>query len=67
VFISLLVGHPMDFIFSPFEVAAVGVSVLLVALISRDGRSNWLEGLQLVATYVVIAISFFFVRNMPGG
>jgi Ca2+:H+ antiporter len=67
VFISLLVGHPMDFIFSPFEVAAVGVSVLLVALISRDGRSNWLEGLQLVATYIVIAISFFFVRNMPGG
>jgi len=67
VFISLLVGHPMDFIFSPFEVAAVGVSVVLVALISRDGRSNWLEGLQLVATYVVIAISFFFVRSMPGG
>jgi Ca2+:H+ antiporter len=67
VFISLLVGHPMDFIFSPFEVAAVGISVLLVALISRDGRSNWLEGLQLVATYVVIAISFFFVRNLPGG
>jgi Ca2+:H+ antiporter len=67
VFISLLVGHPMDFVFSPFEVAAVGVSVLLVALISRDGRSNWLEGLQLVATYVIIAMSFFFVRKLPGG
>jgi Ca2+:H+ antiporter len=66
VFVSLLVGHPMDFIFSPFEVAAVGVSVLLVALISRDGRSNWLEGLQLMATYVIIAMSFFFVRNQPG-
>jgi Ca2+:H+ antiporter len=67
VFVSLAIGHPMDFVFSPFEVAAVGISVLLVALISRDGRSNWLEGLQLVATYVVIAISFFFVRNLPGG
>jgi Ca2+:H+ antiporter len=67
VFVSLLVGHPMDFVFSPFEVASVGVSVLLVALISRDGRSNWLEGLQLVATYVIIAMSFFFVRNMSGG
>jgi Ca2+:H+ antiporter len=67
VFLSLLLGHPMDFIFSPFEVAAVGVSVLLVSLISRDGRSNWLEGLQLMATYVIIAISFFFVRVQPGG
>ncbi len=67
VFISLLVGHPMDFVFSPFEVAAVGIAVLLVALISRDGRSNWLEGLQLVATYVVIAISFFFVERLNGG
>jgi Ca2+:H+ antiporter len=67
VFVSLAVGHPMDFVFSPFEVAAVGLSVVLVALISRDGRSNWLEGLQLVATYVVIAISFFFVRSLNGG
>jgi Ca2+:H+ antiporter len=67
VFISLFIGHPMDFIFSPFEVAAVGVSVVLVSLISRDGRSNWLEGLQLMATYVIIAISFFFVRVQPGG
>jgi Ca2+:H+ antiporter len=67
VFISLLAGHPMDFVFSPFEVAAVAVSMFVVALISRDGRSNWLEGLQLIATYVVIAISFFFVRSTPGG
>jgi Ca2+:H+ antiporter len=67
VFISLSVGHPMDFIFSAFEVAALSVSVLLVALISRDGRSNWLEGLQLMATYAIIAMSFFFVRSVPGG
>ncbi len=64
VFISLLVGHPMDFIFSTFEVAAVGVSTLIVALISNDGRSNWLEGLQLTGAYAIIAISFFFVRAL---
>jgi Ca2+:H+ antiporter len=40
--------------------------VVLVSLISRDGRSNWLEGLQLTATYAIIAISFFFVRVQPG-
>ena len=48
VFISLAVGHPMDFVFSTFEVAAVGLSALLMTLISLDGESNWLEGAQLV-------------------
>ncbi len=64
VFISLIVGHPMDFIFSPFEVAAVGVSTLIVAIVIRDGRSNWLEGAQLLGAYVIMAISFFFVRSL---
>src|SRR3954468_8601110 len=63
VFISLIVGHPMDFIFSPFEVAAVGVSTLIVAIVIRDGRSNWLEGAQLLGAYAIMAISFFFVQN----
>ena len=62
VFISLAVGHPMDFIFSTFEVAAVGLSTVLVQFIAQDGRSNWLEGGQLIGAYAIIAISFFFVR-----
>jgi Ca2+:H+ antiporter len=61
VFISLLVGHPMDFVFSTFEVAAVALSTFLVFMISIDGRSNWLEGAQLVGAYGIMAISFYFV------
>jgi Ca2+:H+ antiporter len=64
VFISLAVGHPMDFVFDTFEVVAVGLSTLIVAVIASDGRSNWLEGAQLVAAYAIMAISFFFVRNL---
>jgi Ca2+:H+ antiporter len=64
VFVSLTVGHPMDFVFSTFEVAAVGLSALLVSLIANDGRSNWLEGAQLVAAYVIMAVSFFFVQEL---
>ncbi|HSL67237.1 MAG TPA: cation transporter, partial [Actinomycetota bacterium] len=62
VFISLLVGHPMDFFFSPFEVAALGASTLIVWMLSHDGETNWLEGAQLLGAYVIMAISFFFVR-----
>jgi Ca2+:H+ antiporter len=61
VFFSLVVGKPLDFFFSGFEIAAVGFSTAIVALISRDGRSDWLEGAQLLAAYAIIALSFFFV------
>ena len=64
VFISLFVGHPMDFVFSTFEVAAVALSTVLVFMISSDGRSNWLEGAQLTGAYVIMAISFFFVEHL---
>jgi Ca2+:H+ antiporter len=61
VFISLAVGHPMDFVFTTFEIAAVALATLIVSLICLDGRSNWLEGVQLVGAYAIMAISFFFV------
>ena len=64
VFISLFVGHPMDFVFSTFEVAAVALSTVLVFMISSDGRSNWLEGAQLTGAYVIMAISFYFVEAL---
>jgi Ca2+:H+ antiporter len=63
VFLSLAVGHPMDFVFSTFEVAAVGLSTILVFMISTDGRSNWLEGAQLTGAYAIMAVSFFFVEH----
>jgi Ca2+:H+ antiporter len=66
VFISLLIGHPMDFVFSTFEVAAVSLSALIVAVTVRDGRANWLEGLQLLGAYVILGVSFFFVGGQGG-
>jgi Ca2+:H+ antiporter len=61
VFISLLAGKPMDFFFTGFEIAAVGFATAIVTLISLDGRSNWLEGAQLLAAYVIMGLSFFFL------
>lgn len=61
VFISLLFGPEMTLFFTPFEVAVLGVSVLLATIISLDGESNWLEGAQLLAVYVIVAMSFFFL------
>ena len=61
VFISLLVGRPMDFVFTGFEIGAVFIATLIVAVISRDGHSNWLEGVQLIGVYVIVALAAFFL------
>src|ERR1700732_1926314 len=61
VFISLAMGRPMDFVFTGFEIGAVFIATLIIAVISRDGHSNWLEGLQLIGVYVIIALAAFFL------
>jgi len=61
VFISLAIGHPMDFVFTTFEVVIVLLATLIVAVISMDGRSNWLEGAQLLGAYLLIAAAAFFI------
>ncbi len=59
VLLGLVVGQPMDLVFEPLEVAAVGVAVGISALIALDGESNWLEGALLMLVYVILAVSFF--------
>ena len=61
VFVSLLLGHPMNFVFTAPEIAAVAVSTAVLSFIALDGRSNWFEGAQLLATYLILAVSFFFL------
>jgi Ca2+:H+ antiporter len=61
VFISLAIGHPMDFVFTTFEVVIVLLGTLIMAVISMDGRSNWLEGAQLLGAYLLIAVAAFFI------
>jgi Ca2+:H+ antiporter len=39
----------------------VGVGTLIASYIAVDGRSNWVEGLQLMSVYAILAIAFFFV------
>ncbi len=61
IFASYLFGKPMDLEFSIPEIAAVIISVVIAGQIAGDGESNWLEGIQLLAVYVVLGILFFFL------
>lgn len=60
VLISFLMGTPMNLLFDIFELMSIVLSILAVNLIVADGESNWLEGVQLFAAYVIMALAFFF-------
>jgi Ca2+:H+ antiporter len=61
VLVSRALGHPMDLIFTPLELAILVLATAIFAYISLDGEANWLEGIQLFAVYVVAASAFFLL------
>ncbi len=60
VFISLFFQTRMSFVFTTLEIAAIIFSVFIVNAVIEDGESNWLEGVQLMMAYLIIAVAFFF-------
>jgi Ca2+:H+ antiporter len=60
VIVGLVIGQPMDLNFNLFEVISVAIAVIIANIISLDGRSNWLEGLLLLATYSILGAAFYF-------
>jgi Ca2+:H+ antiporter len=61
VLCSFFVGpHPMALVFNGFEVGAVLLAVLIANHVTNEGESTWFEGLQLLAVYVVLGLTFLF-------
>jgi len=61
VFISPLMACEMSLAFTPFQIIAMILSVMIINYIGADGICNWFEGVQLVAVYIIIAIAFYFI------
>lgn len=62
VLISFFVGDfPMALVFNGLELGAIVLAVLIANQVTQEGESTWFEGLQLLAVYVVLGITFFFV------
>ncbi|CEN82192.1 calcium/proton exchanger [Paraclostridium sordellii] len=60
IFLSLIFT-PMSIVFNQFELVSLIVSVLIVNRVASDGESNWLEGVQLLSVYLIIAAGFFIL------
>jgi len=62
VLASPLLGTPLDLDFTILELVIFGLIAGLFALVSLDGEATWLEGLQLCAFYLIVAVGAFFIH-----
>jgi len=61
VLCSFFIGpHPMALVFNGFEIGAVLLAVMIANHVTNEGESTWFEGLQLLAVYVVLGLTFLF-------
>jgi Ca2+:H+ antiporter len=58
---TAVTGTTLDLVFGPFSLIALVMTAMIANYISTDGVCHWLEGVQLTAVYVLIAIAFYFI------
>lgn len=61
VLLGYFLGHPMNLLFSLLEILSIILAIVVVNNMVRDGETDYLEGLILFVTYVLISIGFFLI------
>ncbi len=62
VLLDLFIGDgKMNLIFTSFEAFALLIAVQGIRNLIPDGESNWIEGVMLVAIYVLLGIGVFYL------
>jgi Ca2+:H+ antiporter len=67
VFVSFLIREPMSLVFTPLEIAGIGMAVITADMIASDGETTWFEGVLLIAVYLILAVAFYFVPTTAAG
>jgi Ca2+:H+ antiporter len=64
VLISYALSRPMNLVFNnPLELIAIAAVAFIINAIAEDGETTWFEGLLLLAVYLLLALTFFFVTT----
>lgn len=65
VLVGWAIGMPLTLNFDPFAVIIMTLSVMLAYFVTSDGKSNWLLGLQLLLTYLLISSVYLLEQQHP--
>jgi Ca2+:H+ antiporter len=61
VLCSFFIGpHPMALVFNGFELGGLVLAVMIANHVTSEGESTWFEGVQLLAVYLVLLLTFLF-------
>jgi len=60
ILLGWAIGQPLSMFFDIFETLTLFISIVIVNWAIQDNATNWLEGLTLMATYLIIALSFWW-------
>lgn len=61
ILVGAFTGHPLTLVFAPITVIIFGAATFTFMLLSRDGESTVLEGAQLSALWLLIAVIAIFL------
>ncbi len=61
VIVAALMGQELSFKFNMFELVALSSAGIVGVYVFKDGESNWLEGAQLLALYLILGVAFFYI------
>jgi Ca2+:H+ antiporter len=61
VILSFILGNPMPYVYSMFQVVSILIGIGMSIYVFQDGKTNWLEGVQLIGCYFILAMAFFFL------
>lgn len=60
VLVAPLVGASFTLVLSPLLIAVLVIAVLVTVVVLFDVESTWLEGVALLALYIVMGTAFFW-------
>jgi Ca2+:H+ antiporter len=61
VLAGTVLGHDVTVVFPPLQLAVLGAAAIMAAFVTADGEATWIEGLELVAIYILAGLSFWFL------
>lgn len=57
---------PLSLSFGRAEIGSLFMAVIIGAMVSADGESNWYKGVQLITVYAIIALMFYLIPEITG-
>jgi len=67
VFASMFMGHsqPLDLHFTVMEMITMILGVGVLSMVSQDGETHWMEGVMLLGVYIILALAFYHLPEIP--